>query len=251
MRVVKYTLLGVVLYLLFLVINVPAALVWQFAPVPNGIKASGLNGTLWQGQAEQLTVAGRQLEQVSWELHPSQLLTGQAGLSFRLDGGVARGQGSVSYGLSGLAVDNLRLSAPLPWLLGNTRLPFRTKVGGNATLSLNDSAQGTPWCDRLSGRVLVDGLDVNNQFGQYPLGNLAGTLSCDQGNLKLVMDEAENTIGVQGEALLLADNQIKVAAQIKPTDSQPSDLRQALTFLGKPNADGAYPINYNGPIPGL
>lgn len=251
MRVLKYTLIGVSLYLLFLLVNVPAALVWQLAPLPQGVSAAGLSGTIWKGQADQVSVAGRQLEQLSWELHPSQLLTGQAGLSFRLNGGVAKGQGTVSYGLSGLEVDNLRFSAPLPWLLGNTRLPFRTQLSGNATLNLNDSAQGTPWCDRLSGRVLVDALDVRNQFGQYPLGNLAGTLSCDQGNLKLSMDEAENSVGVQGEALLLADNQVQVTAQIKPTDSQPQDLRQALSFLGQPNADGAYPINYNGPIPGL
>ncbi|MBY6187848.1 type II secretion system protein N [Marinobacter hydrocarbonoclasticus] len=251
MRVLKYTLIGVGLYLLFLVINVPAALVWQLAPVPNGVNAAGLSGTLWNGQAAQISVAGRQLEQVSWELHPSQLLTGQAGVSFRLDGGIARGQGSLSYGFGGLEVDDLRLSAPLPWILGNARLPFRTQLAGNATLSLTNSAQGTPWCDRLSGRVLVDGLDVRNQFGQYPLGDLAGTLSCEQGNLKLAMDPSENAIGVQGEALLLADNQVQVDAQITPTDSQPEDLRQALAFLGQPNADGAYPIKYNGPIPGL
>ncbi|MBY5994002.1 type II secretion system protein N [Ferrimonas balearica] len=251
MRVLKYTLLGVVLYLMFLLVNVPAALVWQLAPLPKGVNAAGLSGTLWQGQADQLTVAGRQLEQVSWELHPSQLLMGQAGLSFRLGGGVARGEGTLSYGFGGLEVDSLRFSAPLPWLLGNTRLPFRTQLNGAATLSLNDSAQGSPWCDRLSGRVLVDTLDVRNQFGQFPLGNLAGTLSCEQGNLKLLMDEAENEIGVQGQAMLLADNQVQVAASIRPTDAQPEDLRKALAFLGQPDGEGAYPFNYNGPIPGL
>lgn len=252
MRYLKYALAAVICYLVFLIIEIPAALVAKWAPLPQNVNLAGVSGSLWKGRAEQVSLPqGRQLEGVSWELFPSQLLLGRAALSFRLDGGAVQGNGEVNYGFSGVAVDRLRLNAPIGWLVGNQRLPLQTRIAGGISLNLVDSAQGTPWCDRLQGRLLVNGLDANNRFGDFPLGDLAGNLSCDQGNIKLQMAEADNSIGVEGQAMLLAGNQVQVDATIRPTDGQPQNLREALGFLGQPNSDGAYPFNYSGPIPGL
>ncbi|GAA4891250.1 type II secretion system protein N [Ferrimonas pelagia] len=247
----KYGLAGFVVYLLFLLANVPAAWIWKLAPKPPGVAISGIDGTLWQGQIGQLNVADRQLENIHWILSPAQLLTATAALDFRIEDSVVQAQGAVQYGLGGLAAENLRFSAPLGWLVGDTRLPLRTELSGGVTLNVRQLEQGQPWCEQLNGRLLITGLDVRNQFGHYPLGDLAGSLACQQGNAQLSVDEAENRIGVQGEALLLADNQVKLAATIRETDEQPTDLRQALMFLGQPDSSGAYPLNYNGVIPGL
>ncbi|SHI20584.1 type II secretion system protein N [Ferrimonas marina] len=251
MRFLKYGLVGLAVYLLFLLVTLPMAWVWKLAPVPSGVELNGLQGSVWKGQAAQLKVADRTLEQLSWELYPSRLLMGQAALSFRVDGTDVQGQGDVRYGLGGLDAEGLRFSAPIGWLVGDARLPLRTQLAGNVTLNLSRLEQGEPWCEQLNGRLLVDALDVRNQFGHYPLGNMAGSLGCQQGNVQLLLDGAENQIGVEGQALLLANNQVEVDALIRETDNQPQDLRQALQFLGKPNADGAYPITYNGALPGL
>ncbi len=251
MRVLKYGLAGVVIYLLFLLVTLPAAWLWQLAPKVPGVELKGISGTLWQGQAAQMSAAGRQLEQVSWELHPAQLLTGQLAVSVRVQDPVVTAQGDLQYGLSGLGAQDLRLNAPIPWLLGNTRLPLRTQLQGAVTLNLRELAQGDPWCEALAGRAVVNGLDVRNQFGHYPIGDIAGNLSCQEGNAVLNLDAAENRIGIAGEARLLADKQVKLAATIRETDGQSEDLRQALTFLGKPDSSGAYTLNYNGPLPGL
>ncbi|GAA5193026.1 type II secretion system protein N [Ferrimonas gelatinilytica] len=251
MRVLKYGLAGVGIYLVFLLVTMPAAWVWQMVPKMPGVELRGISGSLWQGQAAQFSAAGRQLEQLSWTLHPAQLITGNLALSLTVNDPVVKGQGELQYGFSGLQAQGVRLSAPIPWLLGNTRLPLRTKIQGAVTLNLRELAQGEPWCEALAGRTVINGLDVRNQFGHYPIGDIAGNLICRDGNAVLNLDAAENRIGVAGEAVLMAGNQVKVEATIRETEEQSEDLRQALTFLGQPDSSGAYSLNYNGPVPGL
>ncbi|QIZ78952.1 type II secretion system protein N [Ferrimonas lipolytica] len=218
---------------------------------PKQVQLSGINGSVWQGRIAHARIAGRDIEQLQWQLHPSALLSGHLAASFSMDGGLVQGKGDISYGLAGLKAEGLRLSAPLPWMVGKQRLPLRTRLDGHATLNVRTLEQGQPWCEQLQGRLLVERLDVNNQFGAYPLGNIAGSLACQQGQVQLKIDESENVIGLNGELLLKANNQVEVNAKIRQTEQQPQSLVQALQFIGKPDSTGAYPVNYSGPIPGL
>ncbi|TKB47649.1 type II secretion system protein N [Ferrimonas sediminicola] len=250
MRFLKYGLGALVLYLVFLVVTVPVGLVWQWVPKPQGVQLQGLDGTLWSGRADRLTVAGRRLESLTWEVDPWSLLGGRVEAVVAVAGDV-QGRGTVSYGLSGLALQGVRLESPIGTLVGNRRLPFRTKVTGEVQLNLAEGSQGQPWCDRLSGRILVQQLDVNNQYGAFPLGNLAGTLSCSQGNLKLTMTERDNRIGVAGTALLKGNMEVQLDASIRATVDQPEAMANSLDFLGQPDASGAYPLRYSGRLPGF
>ncbi|WP_028109419.1 type II secretion system protein N [Ferrimonas futtsuensis] len=251
MRYLKYGLGALVLYLVFLAVTVPVSLVWQFSPKPKGIQVSGLEGTLWAGRADTVTMAGRRLENLTWELDPWwALIGGQLEAVVSVSGDV-QGRGTVRYGFSGLEVEGLRLESPLSVLVGNRRLPFRTKVAGEVKLNLSQGSQGEPWCDSLNGRITVQQLDVNNQFGAFPLGNLAGTLGCSQGNLQLTMTEQDNRIGVAGTALLKANMQVEVNAGIKATAEQPDAMAKSLAFLGQPDDNGVYPLQYSGRVPGF
>ncbi|WP_028116516.1 type II secretion system protein N [Ferrimonas senticii] len=251
-RAVIYGISGLLFFLLCLLVTAPAAWLWQLLPnKPKQVQVSEISGSLWQGRIGYLKIAGRELEQITWQLHPSALLTGKLSASVSVDGALVQGKGDVGYGFSGAEAEGLRLQAPLTWLVGNQRLPFRTKLAGSVTLNARTFSQGGPWCSQLQGRLLVNGLDVNNQFGAYPLGDIAANLRCDNGELVVDVDGSENRIGVAGELRLQADAQVQVAATITETAEQPESLRQALPFLGKANAAGVYPLNYNGRIPGL
>ncbi|TKB56218.1 type II secretion system protein N [Ferrimonas aestuarii] len=250
MKWLKYGVGAVALYLVFLVVTVPASLVWNWAPKPNGIKLDGISGNLWQGRVQAASIAGRQFNDLTWELQPAALLSAKVRANVTLAGDI-QGRGVVEYGLSGLSVENLKLDSDAGTLLGKRRLPFRTQVAAEIQLNLSDAAQGTPWCERLNGRLTLLGLNVNNQFGQFELGNLAGQLSCQQGNIQLAMTERDNRIGVAGNLVLKANNQVEVNAGIRETAQQPEMLKKNLSFLGNQDANGVYPITYSGRIPGM
>ncbi|GIU19378.1 type II secretion system protein N [Shewanella colwelliana] len=251
MSLVKKVLIGVAVYLVFLIALFPASLAVKLAPLPKNIVISGVSGTIWSGNIDALTVQKRQLELIQWQLSPWGLLLGKANLDLVIGNraSVANGKGFVSLSMSGVDASDLRFEAPSDFLIGNARLPFRTKVDGHFSLMVQTLEQGLPWCEQLVGKLFVQGLQVNNQFGQYPLGDMAVGLSCVDGNIKIASDETMNPLGLTGHALLKADKQIQVTAKVRETDAQPNDLKQALSFLGKKDSQGYYPITYQGRLP--
>nr|WP_275659010.1 type II secretion system protein N [Shewanella sp. Isolate11] len=238
---------------MFLIVLFPASVAVSLAPLPNNIKVSGVSGTLWSGNAELIAIGPRQLERVHWQLSPWGLFLGKANLDLVIGNraNVVNGKGSVSLSLSSINVEQLRFDAPSEFILGSARLPFRTNVEGHFSLIVQQFDQGQPWCEQLNGKLFAQQLQVNNQFGQYPLGNIEVGLSCEDGNIKVATNENMNALGLDGNALLKADKLFQVSAKIKETDAQPKDLKQALGFLGKKDSQGYYPITYQGQVPGL
>ncbi|QIR13165.1 type II secretion system protein N [Shewanella aestuarii] len=245
--------IAVLLYLFFLVAYLPANWLVSIAPLPSNVSLAGVDGTLWDGQADLVKIDNRQLENVSWQLSPLGLFLGQANVDFQIGNRATAvsGRGSVSYSLSGLSAENVRFEAPNSFILAGTRLPFRTQISGDVSLMVQTLEQGQPWCEQLNGKLFLNSTNVTNQFGEYPLGDVVLGLSCIDGQVQLNTDEQTNQLGLQGTLILAEKNLVKISAKIKPTDSQPDDLRKALSFLGKQDSQGYYPINYQGTLPGL
>ncbi len=70
MNLTKKIILGVVIYLGFIIALFPASVAVKLAPLPNNISVSGVSGTIWSGKIETLSIQRRQLELVQWQLSP-------------------------------------------------------------------------------------------------------------------------------------------------------------------------------------
>jgi len=249
----KKIIIGVLFYLVFLIALLPASIVVRLVPLPNTVSLSGVSGSIWSGSVETVTIQKRQLELVQWKLSPWALFLGKAKFDLVVGnrGTAVNGKGLVTLSTSGINAQGLRFEAPGSFLVGNSRLPFRTKVDGDLSLIIEALTQGQPWCEQLTGKVFLNRAKVNNQFGDYPLGEIELGLSCVDGNVKVKTDETMNQLGLSGSVLLQAEKIVQVSAKIKETASQPEDLKKALIFLGKKDSQGYYPISYQGRIPGL
>lgn len=253
MKLFSKIAIGILIYLLFMVVLFPARIAVALAPLPAGVQLSGVSGSLWHGQAELAKFGQRQLEQLSWQLSPWALLTGSIKAQLQLGNrsSAVNGSGLVSWSASGVRAKELRLHAPVNFLVGNSHLPFKTVLSGDVSLILDNAVQGQPWCAALNGKLLLNQIGLNNQFGTYPLGNIEFTLQCVQGQLQLATDDQKNAIGVAGTILLKDKLQMEVNGRMRRTDAQSKDLQDSLILLGKPDASGNYPLKYNGRIPGL
>jgi general secretion pathway protein N len=245
--------IGIIIYLVFLLAYLPANWLVSIAPLPSNVLISNAEGTLWQGNAALISIDQRQIELVSWQLSPWGLFVGQANVDFNIGNRATpvSGKGSISWSLAGISAKNIRLDLPDSFILAGARLPFKTQINGDVSLMVEIVEQGKPWCEQLSGKLFLNNTDVKNQFGVYPMGNIALGLSCLDGQLQLATDETQNALGLTGTATLGESNLVKVNAKIKPTDAQPKDLRESLSFLGRQDSQGYYPINYQGIVPGL
>jgi len=245
--------IGIIIYMMFLLVYLPANWLVSIAPLPSHVVISGAEGTLWQGKAALITVDQRQIEQVSWQLSPWGLFVGQANINFTIGNRATpvSGKGSLRWSLAGVSAKNIRLDLPDSFLLAGTQLPFKTHINGDVSLIVETLAQGKPWCEQLNGKLFLNHTNVKNQYGVYPLGNITLGLGCLDGQLQLATDETQNVLGLSGTVILGESNLVKVSAKIKPTDTQPKDLRESLVFLGRQDSQGYYAINYQGIVPGL
>lgn len=253
MSLIKKVIIGVLIYLVFLVVLFPAKIAIALAPLPANISISGVSGSIWSGSIETLSMPQRQLEQVRWDLSPWALLLGKVKVDFQVGSRATpvSAKGLISWSMGGLSAQGLRFEAPDSFLLGNVKLPFKTEISGEVSLLVETLEQGKPWCEQLSGKLFLNQTNVKNQFGNYPLGNIELGLSCVDGKAQLATDEAKNQLGIVGTLQLDEGNMVKVAAKIKETAEQPEDMRKSLGMLGKRGSDGYFPVVYQGRIPGL
>ena len=253
MRIAKYIIISLLIYLVFLVMLFPANVALSLVTLPKGVQISGVTGTIWSGAVNSLTVQKRQLDSIRWQLHPWSLLSGSLDVDLTVGHrtSAVNGKANIDYSMAGITVNNLRFEAPNQFVIGQSRLPFKTKIAGESTLMLTEFKQGQPWCEQLNGKLFLTKTQVNNQFGDYPLGDIELKLTCQAGAIQISTDETMNKLGLVGQADLADKSRVKLAAKIRSTATQPADLQKALSFLGEPDAQGYYPINYNGRVPGL
>ncbi|WP_028767556.1 type II secretion system protein N [Shewanella fidelis] len=251
MKLAKKIALGFVIYLVFLVVLFPASMAVKLAPLPNNVTISGVSGTIWAGSIDMLSVQKRQVEMITWDLDVLSLFTGtvKADVVIGSRASAVNGKGTVAYSMSGLDVSGLRFEAPSSFLLGRTNLPFRTKINGDLSVLVDNFEQGLPWCEQLSGKLFLNQVKVTNQFGKYPLGDIALGLACLDGKVELTTDEKLNGLGLDGTIVLADNKMVQVNAKIREVNTQPDDLKKALSFLGKKDSQGYYPITYQGRLP--
>ena len=68
-------------------------------------------------------------------------------------------------------------------------------------------------------------------------------LSCKSGDIAILVDP-DNTLGLEADATLKANFDFKVAGYVKPDASLPKDVHDAVKFLGRPDTQGRYPLNF-------
>ena len=251
MSLSKKIIISVIIYLVFLVVLIPSKIVLAFLPMPNGVNIANIDGTLWQGSASSVEVMGKTFDQVRWDLNPWALFIGKASADINIGSKATsfNTKGHISTSLSGLSISKLTLGTNADFLLSGQRLPFRSKVGGEMTLHIAEFKQGASLCESLSGKVLLHHVEVNNQFGDFPLGELTFDLSCEQGQITFTAKESDNQIGVSGKVHIGENNRYQVAAKLKPTATMPEMIRNNLQYLGQPDSNGYYSINYQGKLP--
>lgn len=229
----------------------PAKVVLAFFPMPSSVKIANVEGSVWQGSASSVKYMDKTFDQVQWDLNPWALLIGKASADIVIGSKATpfNTKGHISASFSGIQVSNLNLGTNAGFLIGNQQLPFRTKATGEITLHISEFSQGMPVCENLAGKVLLHHVSVNNQFGNFPLGEFKFDLGCDKGDATLTAKEADNNLGVSGTVRIGKDNQYTVAAKMKPTSKMPKMIRDNLQYLGQPDSKGYYSINYQGKLP--
>ena len=241
--VMKYIVLGVVFYVIFLFTQMPANKVFYFVEdilddqnVP--LEIYGLSGSVWNGEAKRISYNGQHFNQVGWELHPLAILTGNISASLRYKNDGADASGVFSYGFGGaISAENLLVNIGATEALKMAKIPA-VKLGGEFKLNLPYAEFADNRLVSVGGRLLW--ADAKSMFPQkLDLGSLVVDLTTDDaGVISARLSDGGGPLELGGGLTLSPDGKYNFNGQFSSRDGRNSVLGRALGFMARYDASG-------------
>jgi hypothetical protein len=250
-RLLGYSLLGVLAFLLSLLWLAPATLVTdRVAERLPGFSVQAAEGLATEGSARGVTWRGVRIDRLNWNWQALALLSGW--LEFRLDAsdpdlklagklGVNPGRRLRWRDASG-QISLARLST----LAGYAKPPLQ----GVAEFKLGDlslNAAGRPQTAEgvihLRNTRVTLGQPLN--LGDFTLQLAPAQPEGIQGKVK----DHNGPLALEGTLNLLPDGRYRFTGQAAIRDAGNPALQQAMSLLGPPGGDGRWALNYSGVLP--
>lgn len=238
-RVIGLSVLGLLAYLLFLIATLPAARAWAWFGDAVPLRAYGLDGTLWSGQAAVLQDQVRRLDAVRWNLEPSELLLGRlaADVQARLP---AEGRLSGEFQLTPdtLRARQLRMNLPATTLLEWAQIRLPVKVDGRFESSMQGLAVREGKLIDADGIINWHNAILRLGSQPLPLGNVALRLTPGEDAIlgKLVNQGSPLELG--GDLRLTPDGRFVLDIKARLAGEADAATQRAFAAVGVP-ADGS------------
>lgn len=244
--VLKWGSLSLVVYLVFLVIKLPAVQVISLIQLPKGLSVSGVSGTIWNGHVYRAQINGLPISNVTWTISFLPLLLGE--VSTQVKAGDIRDIEQISanghFSLTGqhLEADNLLAYIPTNLVISLLPLPIPVQADGRFKVQL-DEVDYEAGCQTFTGKGQWLNANFTGATGVIDLGNFNADLSCENGSIVIDVKQP-NSFGLSAKATIPVDMNFKVEGRFKPQANLPKEVHQAAQFFGNPDADGFYPIQF-------
>jgi general secretion pathway protein N len=235
-------------YLVFLIATLPSAVVLKQVTLPKHIALSGVKGTLWQTEIEQLTVGKTVIEQVDaklsfWSLF---VLTPKIDISFGdplLSG--AEGKLVLSINSKEMVVRDLSLFVKANDVAKQLTLPLPVSAQGELALELSEASLSLQdnQCLTAKGEVNWSKAGVVVFEQNINLGRFSAEISCEDGSLAVQLSP-KNNLGLTFNAYIHQRGKISGRGYLKPEAKFPKELNSALAFLGKKDNQGRYRLSF-------
>lgn len=240
---VRYVLMMLAAYLVFLVGTLPASHVYNFfKPRLGSLQLYGIEGTLWSGQASQADFRQRQLGTLGWELLARKLLLGRLELVVHTQSETNRINLTVARTLGGgikiYALDGVLSVAELPGLASVG--PVKTQ--GMLNMDLRNVSVKNGIITGGDGRLLWRGAGFAAPQ-PVALGDFEINFSSEASGVKGVLHDTGGPLQAQGTLLLKRDGAYQFTGTLAARNPQ---LAEGLKFLGTPGPNGAINVAWSG-----
>lgn len=248
-QTIKWVLLGLVAYLIFLIAKLPASLVVGMVNLPQNIAVGGVQGSIWNGSATTVVANNIAVENVKWEISFLRLFTGRIALDLKAGnariGGKVSFTGPVSISLfdqTDIQASDFTLYLPANMVIAQVPLPVPVNANGRFKVQIEELDYPGQCAELIGkGQWLNAGLDGLAQ--PLMLGNFDADLSCVE-NDTLVAIKEPNSFGLTANAIITSSFGISVKGQFKPSEQIPTQVKNVIRdFYPPANAQGYYSIN--------
>jgi general secretion pathway protein N len=244
--VLKWGSLCLLVYFIFLIVNLPAIHIFSKVQLVKGISVSGISGTIWNGNVQRAQAKGFPINDISWTLSFFPLLLGE--ISTNIKAGNIRDvdqisvSGDVNFKGQRLKITNLLAYVPTNLAISLLPLPIPIEADGRFKVEL-DEVNYKAGCQTFTGKGQWLNANFTGVSGVIELGNFDAVLSCQDGSLVLDVKQP-NSFGLTAKAIIPSNMKFKISGRFKPEARLPKEVHQAARFFGQADADGYYPIKF-------
>ncbi|HJU40423.1 MAG TPA: type II secretion system protein N [Tahibacter sp.] len=248
--------LRLLVMLLFVLAVIGAVVAWTlpadlalrwFQPNLGPLQVSGVTGTVWEGRAGNVAAFGKSLGALDWRVEKTPVLFRRVVANLALGGGPVSASADATRDADGsVLVQNAKFSFPAEMAAPALDIPALKLLGTiDGTLTEGRIVGGWIAGARGNARWHQAGVvgeaearfgDVVAEFASAPDGSIAGTVK-DDGTSSLVVDG--QFVVRSGEF----DATVRLGA--RADDAQ---LRDALRYIGEPQADGTSLLKIHGQL---
>ncbi len=247
-RILSYSLLGLVAFLLFLLLLAPATLLTnQIGARLAGFSVQEVEGTATDGSMLGVRWHGARIERLTWRWRPLALFAGRVEFSLKVDDPEVKLTGNAAIELN-RRIGFRDLAGRLPLSrLGNLAGSAKPPLEGMAELNLREldlNAAGRP----LTARGVVRLSNLRTTLGQ-PLNLGDYVVQLDSANAEGVRGNIKDDnapLALEGTMSVLPDGRYRINGQAAIRDAGNQALRQAMSLLGPPGGDGRWALNFSG-----
>lgn len=234
-------LLAVVAFAVILIARIPAA--WVVPQASAARFCASLDGTMWSGSCVGLTVGGRALGDVSWELHPLRLAAGRLAAHVTLAHGMTSAGGDVELGLGGrITLRNLLADGPLDAAL-IPGLPVTLRGTAHVELALVQIQHGI--IRELRGRI--EAHDLEDRSGNdTALGSYLVSFPGGSGPPTGTVRDLDGPLAVEATLRLTAQPGFELEGFIAPRKGAAPEIVNNIRLFGSPDASGRRPFSMSG-----
>ena len=251
-KAVKYILLGVVMYAIFVAASLPASWIynhWLRSRLV-GMSLYDVQGTIWEGRAIALKSGNLQLESLHWDLHPLSLLWGRMEVALHFNYAAAPGSLVLARSLTGTwHADDIDLQLPAERLTPLLRLPG-AELGGKLAVRMSALTLQQGRVTAATGSIAWEKAAVRKPV-TVDLGSFALDIKTTEEGVSGTLLDHGGAVQAQGVLKLNAKGQYQFTASFASRDPKQSLVTQGLQLFGTPGPDGRIKYSAAGVVPPL
>lgn len=260
MKLRYYILIFILSFVLFLVVNAPAAKIIAMATKGRALPVQCIapRGTLFQGGCEQLVLpSGFSITLFQWDIHPLSLIIGSlsADLQGQFAGHPVKGRISTSVGGS-ISGDDIRLALPASevhklvqqFMTRRLRMPLPLgDMNGDFNLSIDNIVMRDGFPSKVQGSLQWRKAAIT-LAEKVTLGNISIAVQPTDQGLVANLSNKGGQIRLKGDAQLNQKRQYQVSINLKPQASATQNIRQSLQLFAQRQGDGSFQFKQQGQL---
>jgi len=251
---IRYISFGVITYLFFALYHFPASFAYaqlqSFTENQIPVKLYEVNGSIWSGEANSAIVGQSKLKDVKWHLKPFSLMLGnlELGWEFAVDDGYGKGVAGRGL-LGGIYLQDIEAWLPAMDIMSMANLAY-LKMGGSLAINLEELELDGRKIESLIGTITWHEAEVSI-LQSVKLGGLQVVFEPgDEGIVGNITDQG-GPLQANGKLVLTEDGKYTLDGEVSVRDATQTNLKNALSFLGRPDRSGKIKLKRSGNLADL